>query len=109
MEKTHEKYLPPIPAKVTDTSTILKYLRYLQKLVKSVNLDYHNIVEDIGAATPASKVIWNYPQEFANIIISPGCFHMMKENFQVTFHKSHFTHYITISSFSQPGYSNVFT
>ena len=88
MEKTHEKYLPPIPAKVTDTSTILKYLRYLQKLAQSVHLDYVNTAEDIGAAAPAYKVIWNYPQEFANIVIHPGCFHMMKENFQVTFHKS---------------------
>ena len=45
-------------------------------------------MEIIGAAAPAYKVIWNYPQESANIVIHPGCFHMMKENFQVAFHKS---------------------
>ena len=45
-------------------------------------------MEDIQAAAPEYKVIWNPPEEFANIAIHFGCFHMMKENFQVTFGKS---------------------
>ena len=51
---------------------------------------YRNLllIENVLVLEPAYKVIWNYPQEFANIVIHLGCFHMMKENFQVTFHKS---------------------
>ena len=28
-------------------------------------------------------VLWNYPEKFSNVIIHPGDFHFMKENFQV--------------------------
>ena len=72
--KTYRKFLPPIPAKVTESSTLVKYLRYFQKLAEQVNLTHVNIVEDM---------VWNYPEKFGNVIIHPGDFYVMKENFQV--------------------------
>ena len=42
-----------------------------------------NIVEDIGAAAGELKVAWNRPEEFGNVIIHPGDFHITKKNFQV--------------------------
>ena len=74
--KTYKKYLPPIPAKVTESSTIVKYLRYFQKLAEQVNLTYVILVEDM-------KVVQNCPEEFGNVIIHPGHFQVMEENFQV--------------------------
>ena len=83
--KTFEKHLPPIPSKITDFTTIFKYLHYFQDLAGAENMKYVNVILDMGAAINAYKVLWNYPAEFGNVIIHPGDFHMMKENFQVTF------------------------
>ena len=66
--------MPPIPSKVTESSTLVEYLRYFQKVAEQVNLTHMNIVEGM---------IWNYPEKFGNVIIHPGDFHVMKENFQV--------------------------
>ena len=79
--KTYKKYLPPIPAKVRETSTIAKDLPYVQELAEQENLKYVNIVQDMGAAAVALKVVWNCPEEFGNAFIHPGDFHVMKEDF----------------------------
>ena len=68
------KYLPQIAKKLTESSTIIKYLRYFQKLAKQANLTYMNIVEDIGATAAELKVVWNRLEEFGNVIIHPGDF-----------------------------------
>ena len=81
--KTVEMYLPPISSKVTDSSTIFKYLSRLQKLSADVNMPYMNVILDIGAAMNAYKMIWNYPHKFANCVVHPGDFHAMKENYCV--------------------------
>ena len=84
--KTEMTYLPPIASKVTEFSTIVTYMDYLQKLAREVNMPYVNITLDIGAAINAYKVLWNRRDQFANIVIHPGDFHFMKENFQVRKH-----------------------
>ena len=38
---------------------------------------------DMRAAINAYKMIWNFPEKFGNIVIHPGDFHLIKENFQV--------------------------
>ena len=63
-----------IPAKVTESSTLVKCLRYFQRLAEQVNLTHVNIVEDM---------VWNYPEEYGNVIIYPLDFHVMRENVQV--------------------------
>ena len=81
--KTVVMYLPPISSKVTDFSTIFKYLSRLQKLSADVNMPYMNVILDIGAAMNAYKMIWNYPHKFPNCVVHPGDFHAMKENYCV--------------------------
>ena len=66
--------MSPIPAKVTESSTLVKCLRYFQRLAEQVNLTHVNIAEDM---------VWNYPEEYGNVIIYPGDFHVMRENVQV--------------------------
>jgi hypothetical protein len=83
VKKTVEIYLPPIESKVTDYTTIFKYMRYLQGLASDVNMPYVNITLDVGAAINAFKLIWNYEEDFKNIVIHLGDFHFMKENFKV--------------------------
>ena len=36
----------------------------------------------MGAALPAYKLIWSYPEKYSTIVIHPGDFHLMKEVFQ---------------------------
>ena len=42
-----------------------------------------NIVEDMGTAAAELKLVWNRSEEFGNVIIHPGDFHVMKKNLQV--------------------------
>ena len=81
--KTVETYLPPINSKVTDFETIQNYLEQLKNISASVNMPYVNITLDVGAALNAYKTIWSYKNEYKNVIIHIGCFHFLKENFQV--------------------------
>ena len=83
IKKTVETFLPPITSKVTEFSTIQKYLSYLQNLSESVNMPYVNVTLDVGAATNAYKTIWNVSEMYKNVIIHLGSFHFLKENFQV--------------------------
>ena len=55
--KTTETYLPPISSKVTDFSSIQKYIEYLHSLAHSINMPYTNIALDVGAAINAYKFL----------------------------------------------------
>ena len=81
-EKTVMTYRPPINAPVNEFSTTFGFLTYMQKLCKEVNMPYVNITLDLGAAIPAYKVVWNYPNIFSNVIIHLGDFHFMKKSFR---------------------------
>ena len=81
IEKTLVTYLPPIPPKVAAFETIYQYLKYLRELFFVANMKYVNVTLDIGAAINCYKLIWNYEKQFSNVIVHPGDFHFMKENF----------------------------
>ena len=83
IQKNTETFLAPITSKVTDFHTTKKYLPYLQNLARSVNMPYVHITLDVGAEMDTYKTIWNYPVDYANVIIHLGSFHFIKENFQV--------------------------
>ena len=68
---------------LNEFSTIFGFLTYLQKLCKELNMPYVKITLDLGAAMPAYKVVWNYPNIFSNVIIHLGDIHFMKEAFTV--------------------------
>ena len=79
-----ETYLPPAASKVTDFETIQQHLSYFQKLAKVVGMPYVNVDIDVGAAMNALRTVWNYPEEYKNVIIHLRSFHFLKENFQVS-------------------------
>ena len=83
LSKTIETYLPPLTTKVTDPITIYRYMTHLQDIAAEMNMEYVNITLDIGAAINAYKILWSHPDIFANIVIHPGDFHFLKENFKV--------------------------
>ena len=83
LRKTVLTCLPSIEAKVTEFSTIYRYLLYLQNRSFQVNMPYVNVTLDVGAAMNAYKLVWNYPGQFGNVLIHLGDFHFMKENFAV--------------------------
>ena len=83
IKKTSETFLPPLTSKVTEFSTIQRYLTYLQGLAASVNMPYVNVTLDVGAAINAYKTIWSFPDQYQNVMIHLGSFHLLKENFQV--------------------------
>ena len=76
--KTVATYLPPITTKVTETITIEKYLNNLRMLAKEAGMLYTNTTLDVGAAMSSYKFIWNYPDNYRDVVI-----HFVKENFQV--------------------------
>ena len=81
-----ETYLPPIPSKVAEFTTIETYLEYLEKLSMSCNMPFVNITLDVGAAMNAYKFVWSNPERFKNVVTHLGDFHFIKENFQVSSH-----------------------
>ena len=48
-------------------------------------MPYVNVTLDIGAAINAYWLTWSYRKLFSNVLIHPGDFHFMKENFQVLY------------------------
>ena len=63
----------------------MAYMKYLKSSTDFVNMPYVNITLDIGTATNAYRLIWNYRELFSNVVIHPCDFHFMKENFQVLY------------------------
>ena len=83
VERTFVTYLLPIPAKVTDFSTVNQYLLYMQKLAEEVDMLHVNVTLDVRAAVNAYKLCWNYPERLKNVLIHRGDFIFLKENFNV--------------------------
>ena len=46
-------------------------------------MPYVNVTLDLGAAMDAYKLIWNYSEKFANVVIHLGDFHFMKKSFNI--------------------------
>ena len=81
IRKTVMTYLPPLTTKITEYSTIKKYLDYMKKLTNEVNMPYVSLTLDVGAAMNTWKLIWNYPELYSNVLIHLGDFYYLKENF----------------------------
>ena len=67
----------------TESSTIVMYLRYFQKVAEQANLTYVNIVQDIGTIVAELKVVWNCIEEFGNVIVHPGDFQIRRKTFRL--------------------------
>ena len=81
--KTKLTYLPPIDASITDFSTIYKLFEILLLRAEKNNMPYVNLTLDAGAYVNAYRVLTNYPEKFAKIVLHLGDFHFMKESFTI--------------------------
>ena len=86
IQKTVETYLPSIPSKVVEFTTIETYLAYLEKISMSCNMPFVNITLDVGAAMNTYKLVWRNTERFKNVVIHLGDFHFIKEKLQVSSH-----------------------
>ena len=48
-----------------------------------MNMPYVNVTMDVGAAMTAYKVLWNFPNQFKNVMLHLGDFHFINKNFAV--------------------------
>ena len=83
LKKTVVTYLAPINASVNAFSTVFQFLTYIQSLCQEANMPYVNVTLDSEATMNAYKLIWNYSEKFANVVIHLGDFHFMKESFNI--------------------------
>ena len=81
-----ETYLPSIPSKVVEFTTIETYLEYLEKISMSCYMPFVNITLDVGAAMNTYKLVWRNTERFKNVVIHLGDFHFIKEKLQVSSH-----------------------
>ena len=81
--KTKLTYLPPIDASITDFSTIYKLFEVLLLRAEKNNMPYVNLTLDAGAYVNAYRVLTNYPEKFAKIVLHLGDLHFMKESFTI--------------------------
>ena len=79
IQKTVEKYLPPITSKVIEFPTISKYMTYLQSLATSSNTPYVSTTLDVDAAINAYKFLWSNQQYFQNVVIQLSDFHFERK------------------------------
>ena len=81
--KTKLTYLPPIDASITDFSTMYKLFEILLLRAEKNNMSYVNLTLDAGAYVSAYRVLTNYPEKFAKIVLHLRDFHFMKESFTI--------------------------
>ena len=55
----------------------------MQTMAQQVNMKYVHVTLDVGAACKAYHVLWNCPEQFSNIIIHLGDFHLFQEMFGI--------------------------
>ena len=75
-------FLPPIPYRITEFSTVCETIHRSIHLSKILNLKYTHVTVVVGAAEKHYRVIWNNPVEFKGaIIIHPGELHVFMQLF----------------------------
>ena len=77
--KTVITYLPVIHAQITEYATVVEYITQAQKLADQVNMQYVHMTLDVGVAAKAFHATWNYAEEFNNVIIHLGDFHLFQK------------------------------
>ena len=81
VSKKIETHLSLLTTKATDPQAIYLYLKYFQGLAKEMNMSYVNVTLDVVASINAYELLSKNSQQFSNVIINLGNFHMIKENF----------------------------
>lgn len=71
------EYLPPIMHPFTENNTVKKTMDYGKYISACVNQPYVLIFYDLAGAKKAYVIQWNYPEQYINLIVMLGDFHLM--------------------------------
>ena len=69
-------YCPMIDGNSTEYSTIYTVLKHAQKLTSALGQQDTVVTFDLLIYMKAKQIQWRYPEEFANVIIRMGGFHI---------------------------------
>ena len=72
-------FLPVIPHPVTDYKTGYSALRNFQSILSQLEQDHMPITCDEGVYHIAREIMLDHPEEFKNLVLCMGSFHMMKK------------------------------
>ena len=71
------EYLPPIPAPITENSTVQECLIQSQTMTNALQQSWTIVCFDMAAAKKAYAIKWQYPEKFPKLFIRLGAFHIM--------------------------------
>ena len=71
-------FLPVIPHPVTDYKTVYSALKNFQSILSQLEQDHMPVTCDEGVYHIAREIILDHPEEFKNLVLCMGSFHMMK-------------------------------
>ena len=69
------EYIPPIPAPITENSTVQECLVQAMAMSTALGQSWTIITFDMAAAKKAYQIIWQYPVKFEKVFIRFGVFH----------------------------------
>ena len=69
------EYLPPIPAPITENSTVQECLIQSQTMTNALQQSWTIVCFDMAAAKKAYAIKWQYPEKFPKLFIRLGAFH----------------------------------
>ena len=71
-DKTHIAYLPMLNMRSTETKTIYKCLKIMQRSAELLDQENSVVVVDQAIYQLAQRLKWNKPDEFKNVVILMG-------------------------------------
>ena len=71
-------FLPVIPHPVTDYKTVFSALKNFQSILSQLEQDHMSVTCDEGVYHIAREIMLDHPEEFKNLVLCMGSFHMMK-------------------------------
>ena len=72
------RFLPVIPYPVTEYSTVYTSLKHFQDVLGQLNQSHMAVTCDEGVYHIAREIMLQRPEEFSNIVLCIGSFHMLK-------------------------------
>ena len=73
--QTEIDYMAPVNCSVTENSTVQHILQVSQNVSREVDQQYTIITADLAVAKKAYAIVWQYTDNFNDIIIRLGVFH----------------------------------
>ena len=69
-------YMAPVFAPVTENATVQHILKLSQQASREVHQQYTVVTFDLAVAKKAYSLVWQSPEEFSDVIVRMGSFHL---------------------------------